>query len=197
MVRLRNRLGPVPAAVVLAAALLSGCATTGRSVDGGVAQVQDGFGEALTAPLEDVNLRRDAIPAVLLEAAANAYDVRGLDSCAAVGREVMRLDEALGPDLDTIEPDGRLLSEHAADAAAEVTLDAVRGAATDLVPFRSWVRLLSGAEQHSRRVQAAIIAGRTRRGFLKGVGLQMNCAPPAAPRWFRPSGPGSPGARQP
>lgn len=173
-------------AAAAATLLLGGC-VSGGSLDSGVGQVQDGFGGAVAAPLEDVNLRRVEIPPVLLEAAANTYDARGLGSCAAVAREVARLDEALGPDFDALpQADERPLGERGADAAADATLDAVRGAATDLVPFRSWVRLLSGAEQHSQRVQAAITAGRTRRGFLKGLGMGMDCPPPAAPQWFRP-----------
>jgi len=167
------------------AALTAGCAA-GRSAGGGAGQVRDGFGDAVAAPLEDLNLRRDEIPMVLLEARAHPYDLRGVTTCAAVTEEVRRLDEALGPDLDDSSPDGRLNSEIAADAAADATLDAIRGVTTDLIPARSWIRRLSGAEQHSRRVQSAIRAGLVRRGFLKGVGLRMNCAPPAAPAWFRP-----------
>jgi hypothetical protein len=78
------------------------------------------------------------------------------------------------------------MSERAADAAAKAALDAIRDTTTDFIPGRSWIRRLSGAEQHSRQVQAAIQAGRMRRAFLKGIGMQANCAPPAAPSWFRP-----------
>ena len=77
-------------------------------------------------------------------------------------------------------------SEIAADAAAAATLNAIRDTTTDFIPLRSWVRRLTGAEQHSRQVQAAIQAGRQRRAFLKGMGMQRNCAPPAAPSWFTP-----------
>ncbi|MNY69049.1 hypothetical protein D3C86_2069210 [compost metagenome] len=31
-----------------------------------------------------------------------------------------------------------------------------------------------------------------RRGYLKGVGMRMNCAPPAAPSWFVPAPPPKP-----
>ncbi|WP_292087594.1 hypothetical protein [Brevundimonas sp.] len=98
-----------------------------------------------------------------------------------------RLDEALGSDTD--EPprqDGSYRSEQAADAAARAALDAIRNTTTDFIPGRSWIRRLSGADQHSRHVQSAIQAGRMRRAFLKGVGMQRNCAPPAAPGWFQP-----------
>ena len=114
-------------------------------------------------------------------------DLRNLNQCATIGAEIARLNEALGPDTDEPpSPDGSFLSERAADAASAAALDAIRDAATDFIPGRSWIRQLSGAEQHSRHVQSAIQAGRIRRAFLKGTGMQRNCAPPAAPGWFRP-----------
>lgn len=172
--------------LALALVGLAGC-NAGRSVGQGVRTVAEGAGEAATAPLEDLNLRREQIPTVLLQAEANPYDMRTLSRCAAIAAEVRKLDEALGPDTD--EPpqqDGSYLSERAADAAAKATLDAIRNTTTDFIPGRNWIRRLSGADAHSRHVQSAIQAGRMRRAFLKGSGMQRNCAPPAAPRWFRP-----------
>jgi hypothetical protein len=107
--------------------------------------------------------------------------------CSVIAAEIARLDEALGPDTDAAPTDdGTLASERAADAAAGATLDAVRGAVTDFIPARSWVRRLTGADAHSKHVQSAIQAGLRRRSFLKGVGMQRNCAPPAAPAGFVP-----------
>lgn len=155
----------------------------------GARQFGAGLGAAATAPLDDLNLRREYIPTVLLQAEANPYDLRNLTRCATIGAEIARLNEALGPDTDEPPaPDGSYLSERAADATAEAALDAVRDATTDFIPGRGWIRRLSGAEQHSRHVQSAVQAGRMRRSFLKGVGMQRNCAPPAAPAWFRPRG---------
>lgn len=156
---------------------------------GGAEQFGAGLGAAATAPLDDFNLRREYIPTVLLQAEAHPYDLRNLNHCATIGAEIARLDEALGPDTDEPpSPDGAFLSERAADVAASAALDAIRDATTDFIPGRSWIRRLSGAEQHSRHVQSAIQSGRMRRAFLKGVGMQRNCAPPAAPAWFRPRG---------
>lgn len=171
---------------VATAAALTGC-NAGRSAIGGAEQVGAGFGAAVTAPLDDLNLRAQPIPMVLLQAEANPYDLRNLTHCTTIAAEVGRLDEALGPDTD--EPprqDGSYRSEQAADAAAKATLDAIRGTTTDFIPGRSWVRRLSGAEQHSRHVQSAIQSGRMRRAFLKGIGMQRNCTPPASPSWFVP-----------
>ncbi len=165
---------------------LAGC-NAGRSVGQGVRTVAEGAGDAATAPLEDFNLRRQQIPTVLLQAEANPYDMRNLSQCAGIAAEVRKLDDALGPDTDEPPPqDGSYLSERAADAAAKATLDAIRNTTTDFIPARNWIRRLSGADAHSRHVQSAIQAGRMRRAFLKGTGMQRNCAPPAAPSWFRP-----------
>ena len=173
--------------VVLTA--LGGC-TAARSARDGAGQVASGFGTAITAPLEDLNLRRQTIPTVLLQAEANPYDMRNMNRCSTIASEIVRLDEALGPDADEPPaPDGRFMSERAADAAARGTLDLIRDTTTDFIPGRSWIRRLTGAEQHSRHVQAAIQAGRLRRAFLKGMGMQRNCAPPAAPSWFEPARP--------
>ena len=162
-------------------ALVGGCSAA--------RQVGDGFGDAVTAPLVDLNVRRDQIPTVLLQAQANPYDRRNLNQCTTIGAEVARLDEALGPDRDEpARPDNPTLSERAQEALAEAALDAIRDAATDFIPYRSWVRQLTGAQARSKTVQDAVEAGRLRRAFLKGLGMRANCAPPASPAWFRPTG---------
>lgn len=169
-------------AIILSAGALSAC-NGGQSVDRGVQTFSEGVGDAAAAPLEDLNVRPAEIPPVLTQAAAGPYELAGLNRCDAISAEVTRLDEALGPDFDDPEryrPDPR--EEVAADAA----LDLVRDTVTDFIPMRSWVRRLSGAEQHSERVEQSIEAGLVRRSFLKGVGLQRNCRPPAAPAGVRP-----------
>jgi hypothetical protein len=173
--------------LLLPVCALAACNAGGSAMQGG-RDFGAGLGAAVTAPLDDLNLRREEIPTVLLQAEANPYDLRNLTQCSTIAAELARLDEALGPDTDEPPaPDGSYMSERAADAASSAALDAIRDTTTDFIPGRSWIRRLSGAEQHSRHVQAAIQAGRMRRAFLKGVGIQRNCAPPAAPRWFRPA----------
>lgn len=152
----------------------------------GANKVRAGFGDAVTAPLEDLNIKRHEIPPVLLRSEASAYDLSKMKSCEAVAAEVGALDDALGPDLD--EPPPPLTpQQQQGDKAAATTLDVVRGASHSVVPFRSWVRMLTGAEKHSKAVQAAIKAGSERRAYLKGIGMRMDCAPPAAPSWYRPT----------
>jgi hypothetical protein len=175
----------IGAVAVLAGLGLSACAVN-SSVSSGAGQVGAGLGDAIAAPLEDLNLRRTEIPEILIQAQAGPYDAAGMTSCARIATEIAALDEALGSDVDAPPEAESSLADRAADEAAEATLDAVRGTATDFIPARSWVRRLTGAEQHSRRVQDAVGAGLRRRAFLKGMGQQRNCAPPAAPAGFTP-----------
>lgn len=168
-------------AAMAAVLVLGGCSAAG--------QVREGFGDAVSQPLVDLNVRRDQIPTVLLQAQANPYDQRNLNQCSTVAAEVARLDTALGPDRDEpARPNAATLNEQMQDAVAEAALKAIRDAATDFIPYRSWIRQLSGAQARSKTVQDAIEAGRLRRAFLKGLGMRLNCAPPASPAWFRPTG---------
>jgi hypothetical protein len=169
---------------LLVAAPLAGCETA-SDVGRGAGEVGAGIGDALAAPLEDLNLRRTPVPPVLTRAEANPYAIGGMDHCEAIAAEVGSLDDALGPDADMPPPD-LTEGQKTADSGARATLGIVHGAAESMMPFHSWVRQLSGAERHRRDVQAAIKAGDQRRGFLKALGMSMNCAPPAAPSWYRP-----------
>jgi len=164
-------------AIVLLIGPLAAC-NGGMSIDRGSQTFSEGVGDAAATPLEDLNVRRDEIPAVLTKAVAHPYGLASLSRCSHISAEVSRLDEALGPDLDDPQ---RASGETMEDVAAGAALDVVRDTVTDFIPMRSWVRRLTGAEQHSRRVQESIQAGLVRRSFLKGVGLQRNCRPPAAP----------------
>lgn len=166
-------------ALITLSLVLAACSSSGR-------EFSRDLGRAATAPLDDLNLRREEIPEVLQRAAVAPYAVAGLNRCIDVALEVRALNEALGPDQDEPPRPDRPLSDEAMDALAEAALDAIASETRSFIPARDWVRRLSGAEQHSRRVQAAIQAGRARRAFLKGYGMQRNCAPPAAPSWFTP-----------
>jgi hypothetical protein len=155
--------------------------------DQGTMQQHDTFRDAATAPLEDLNLKQKAIPPVLQRAVEDPYDVTGLDRCEPIAAEIGRLDAALGPDLDEAPPpDERSRGKKVADAAYGLGVSGVRDTTRDVLPFRSWVRKLTGAAKHDKAIRKAIESGAVRRGYLKGVGMRMNCAPPAAPSWFTP-----------
>ncbi|MBK9572010.1 MAG: hypothetical protein IPO43_04390 [Rhodoferax sp.] len=134
-------------------------------------------------PLSDLNLVRAQIPAVLAEAQKGAYLIPLKASCEVFAANVQALDEALGPDLDApvLATEAGTL-ERGADALGNAAVDAFRSAAEGVIPFRGWVRKLTGAERYSREVAAAIAAGTVRRAFLKGLGQAQGCDAPAAPR---------------
>jgi len=178
--------------LALTCALLTGPAL---AADPGTTQRGDTMRDAVTAPLEDLNLKRQDIPAVLTRAVADPYDVVGLERCEPIAAEIGRLDAALGPDLDeSPPPDDRSRSRKVVDGAWKAGVAEVRDQTTHVLPFRGWIRKLTGAAKHDRAVQAAIRSGGIRRGYLKGVGMRMNCAPPAAPSWFVPAPPPPPPA---
>jgi hypothetical protein len=155
--------------------------------DRGETQSRPNLRDAVTAPLDDLNLKHTNIPDVLKRAVAGPYAMEGLKTCEAIAGEVGRLDAALGPDLDEPPPpDTRTRGQKLKQAAGDAVVGAVEDETRSVLPFRGWVRKLSGAERRDRRVAEAINAGKIRRGYLKGAGMRMNCAPPAAPSWFVP-----------
>lgn len=165
-------------------ALLLATSALAADAGPGTVQRQNNMKEALATPLEDTNLRRVEIPPVLRQAMANPYDLRGLSACAGLAAEIRRLDEALGPDLDIPRQEAEASRVQQAKSGAVVV---ARVGAQMLMPFRGVVRQLSGANAHQREVSDAVYAGAARRGFLKGVGMRMNCTPPAAPWGFKPA----------
>ena len=169
------------ACLAFSAALLTGCVTTSADHPDRVQTTSEAEREnvrgAVEAPLRDFNLLRTKIPSVLLEAMADPYYRPPSQlSCSDITQLIEPLDEALGPDLDTPKE-----KEGMRHKSRTTTLGLVAGATAGAVPFHSWIRKLTGAEQHDDYVQAAITAGGIRRGYLKGLGEAQGCAPPATP----------------
>jgi len=132
--------------------------------------------DAATTPLSDLNLVHASIPAVLVDAQNRPYVAPADQSCPALAAEVRALDEVLGPDLDApASASNPGLIERGSTAVGDAAVGAVRGAAQAVVPFRGWVRKLTGAERYSKEVAAAIAAGTVRRAFLKGVAVTRGC----------------------
>jgi hypothetical protein len=132
---------------------------------------------AAAAPLRDVNLLRTKIPDVLLRAMADPYARPPRPTCASITALILPLNGALGADLDEPPVDEDDLMERGRESA----LGFMAGAASGVIPFRGWVRQLSGAERHDKIVTAAITAGAVRRAYLKGLGESRGCNPPATP----------------
>lgn len=148
---------------------LAGCA----------ASHQQQMASAATTPLSDLNLVNAPIPDTLVQAQQAPYRMPADASCPALAADIRALDAVLGADLDTPATDANpSLVERGGDAVTGAAKRAVGGA----IPFRGWVRKLSGAERYSRQVAAAIAAGTVRRAFLKGIAQARACeAVPAAP----------------
>jgi len=138
--------------------------------------------EAAATPLNDLNLLHTKIPAVLLAAQKGPYAPPTDPTCEGLRSEVRQLDAALGEDLDAPqEPGGPSLVERGRADLRETAVGAVKSNAETLIPFRAWVRKLTGAERASRQVTRAIAAGIVRRAYLKGLGEARGCQPPASP----------------
>ncbi|MDB5454142.1 MAG: hypothetical protein JWO33_2720 [Caulobacteraceae bacterium] len=170
--------------VAIAAALvLAGCAGAGESAKTAGERVEAKAPGALAQPLHDINVLRTKIPPVLLEAMDRPYVPPQPLTCREVINQIRPLDEALGPDLDAPPSlDNPSAMERNGVMAGDAITSAVRGAATDIIPLRSWVRMLTGAERYDNLVKASITAGAVRRAYLKGIGVQLDCLPPAAPQ---------------
>ena len=173
-----------PALLLLAAPSPAACTTT-PSNNGTDLQTKttNQITSAAQVPFNDLNLVRAEIPPVLVLAQKAPYAVPADRSCPALGAEVRSLDAALGADLDAPSTEANpSLIDRGTNAASDAAGNALKGAAEGVIPFRGWVRKLSGAERYSKEVAAAIAAGTIRRAFLKGLGQAAGCQTPAAPR---------------
>lgn len=147
-----------------------------------VAKTGADIAQAATTPLADLNLVNAPIPPVLLEAQRAPYADPADGTCLGLQTQITALEAVLGADLDVPpSPNNPSLIERGAGLVGQTATQQVRGAAESVVPFRSWIRRLTGAERYSREVAAAIAAGTVRRAYLKGIGQVRGCQPPAAP----------------
>lgn len=170
-----------PLAMVAIAAALAGCVAPAPSP--GADQQGAAIAQAAVSPLADLNIVQAPIPPVLSEAMGAPYATPPDTACEVLASQLRALDAVLAVDLDTPMPGGESNPvERAAQLLGQAATDSVRGAAESVVPLRSWVRRLSGAERYSKEVAAAITAGTVRRAYLKGIAQARGCASPPAPR---------------
>lgn len=141
------------------------------------------MGTAASSPLNDLNIISANIPEILVEAEKHPYKLPPKRDCRSLALEIGHLDDVLGPDLDA-QPgsttDDAVLDK-GSNLAEDQAVGAVQRTAEGLVPFRSWVRKLTGAERHSKEVAASITAGTARRAFLKGMAVSQRCRVLASP----------------
>lgn len=97
---------------------------------------------------------------------------------------ILQLDAVLAPDLDTEATKTKPgLVERGTTEAGDAAVGALRRTTESVLPFRSWIRKLTGAERRSKENAAAIAAGIVRRAFLKGLGAANGC------KWWPPEQP--------
>lgn len=179
---MRRRLIIVPALLLLAAApALAQTRDDQKSLE---------WEDAAKTPLRDLNVMPEKIPPVLRDAQADAYRPPRQLSCRGIANEIQGLEDVLGDDFDAPPPPPPSKDEKRTGTANVV----LKGAAASIVPFRGWVRQLTGAERHAQAVQIAVAAGRVRRAYLKGLGQSIRCRWPAAP--WRPAPAPTPRYRQ-
>jgi hypothetical protein len=179
-------------ALVLLPLIAAGCASS-PGMQTAKSTAKQGVNAAAHAPFEDFNLVRSKIPGVLLEAKSDPYARPQPVGCETLSVELARLDDALGPDIDIAQPKKSRLNQ-----GETFTLNAGARAMKDItegwIPMRSWVRYMTGAEQHSREVTSAVSAGSVRRAYLKGLAQSEGCVTlgPAQPVYLFPAPPHTP-----
>lgn len=150
---------------------------------GGTADTRRGVADAAYTPLRDVNVIRPEIP-LLLRNLDYPYSTGTLTDCTAIWGEIHNLDAVLGPESYQPGPN-RNIWDKGGDFMEQQTVEAAQNTAQDLIPFRSWVRRLSGATAAEREALRAVANGQQRRTFLRGYGASLGCAniiPPPPPR---------------
>lgn len=150
--------------ILLVATLLSACATTNPNPV---------VSKAAVTPLNDLNLVKTAIPDVLSMAQSAPYAFPEARTCTDLAASVQSLDDVLGPDLDA--PPSQDAQNAVQNAVERGLANAVQNAAEGIIPYRGWVRKITGAERHAKQISAAIAAGTVRRAFLKGIAKAESC----------------------
>ncbi|MET0183037.1 MAG: hypothetical protein ABW199_09150 [Caulobacterales bacterium] len=175
------------AAALLTALGAASCVTRG---EGEQDQHDNAVVAAAVQPLRDVGLVRPEIPEVVRDIGW-PYKTDSLrEGCPAVLFEIGRLDAVLGEENYQPGPEENFrerTTDAAVDYVGDYVVGEVAGAANELVPYRGWVRRLSGANRRDKKYAQALAMGSQRRTFLRGYGAALGCnaavpAPPPPPR---------------
>jgi hypothetical protein len=109
------------------------------------------------------------VPQLLKDIKAAPYRAPGAPVCDTVPVEIRQIDALIGPDLDDQDKhDDKSLASKGANVAR------------DMVPYRGVFRMVTGANKKDDELRDAILAGVARRGFLRGVQLNLKCGAEAA-----------------
>lgn len=157
----------------LACPLLAGCASKlagGMREDGSLAH-------AATTPLRDVGLVRPLVPEALQHMRYPYSLTHPPADCAAITAEILALDGMLGE--ESYQPgEAKSLAARAGGEAGDYAVSSLANAAADALPYRAWVRRLSGASAAERKAATAYLYGEQRRTFLRGYAAGLACPLP-------------------
>lgn len=132
--------------------------------------------QAVTSPLSDLNIGNDDIPKILVNAKTQLYNLPENTTCSNLESEIDNLDAVLGLDLDEKENEGKPgFVKKGKNLARKAAISTIKRTVQDAIPYRNWIRKLSGAEKHDRKVAESIEAGKARRSFLKGYAVGAGC----------------------
>ncbi|MDT7934148.1 MAG: hypothetical protein RQ833_06045 [Sphingomonadaceae bacterium] len=123
---------------------------------------------------DETGVKKRKVPPHIQMAFDAPYSRQGTQSCAAITQQVVALNKELGPDLDDEPYKSPSDMGYYARRAGDVLLGPI-GMVRDIVGE------VSGARKSRDRLQAAIVAGAVRRGYLKGLGMARGCKGYAAP----------------
>ncbi len=160
-------------AVTSALVAAAGACASHDGKDGRIEATRRGMTDAAATPLRDVGIIRPEVPD-LIETLRYPYASNTLaGGCPQILYELGQLDAVLGA--ESYQPGAETtLSGRGIDAASDAAVDLARDA-TDVIPFRGWVRRASGAARAERDAARAVELGHTRRAFLRGYGSALNC----------------------
>lgn len=126
-------------------------------------------------PFEDLGLKEQPIPEKLQQIADNPYKLPLSLNCESLRNEIIELDALLGPDICTLENQAGVAKSSKGEyieQGARLARDQAVGMVSskvNIIPFRSIVRRISGAEKHAKLIERSYQAGKLRRAFLKGI----------------------------
>lgn len=144
-----------------------------------VEATNDKVGKQMTGvvatPFRDLNLSKEEIPPVLEQARKEPYAIPVDVSCHNLNHEIEALTIVLGADLDAKEKGEISLANKGSEVAGKAAISALSKTVEGAIPYRGWIKKLTGAEKHAKKVDAAIKAGTARRSFLKGYTSGVGC----------------------
>ncbi len=113
------------------------------------------------------------IPPLLQQVQQDPYKAPAAPACQTVPAEIRELTKVIGPDFNS-----------ASVAKEESLTERSAGVARGLIPYGGVVRFVTGADKKDQALREALAAGYARRGFLRGVSMNLNCSapPPTKPK---------------